>query len=135
MQAAIVDVYTGTVSQVSTFADTSELTTLPDNQRWLTDALWTAAPTVGQIWDSAIPAHFSAPVPMQSMSQAAFAAAIAPQLPKLFAASTQNAAVAHFMVQGLITDPINRSIAFPAMQQLESAGVLTAGTAVSVWGN
>lgn len=61
MQAAIADIYTGLVSQVS---DASELAELPDNQRWLTDADWVAAPTVGQIWQSNLPATFIDAVPI-----------------------------------------------------------------------
>jgi hypothetical protein len=138
MQAAIADINTGIISQVSTFPDGSTLPDLPDNQRWITDAQWASGPgiasLVGQQWQNNIPATFIDPPALQSMSQAAFAAALAPQLAKLFAASTSNAAVAAFMVQGLITDPITRAVAYPAMQQLEAAGILLAGTAVAIWG-
>jgi len=134
MQAAVADINTCVVSQVSTFSDASGLTELPANQMWITDAQWSVAPTVGQIWNSAIPASFADPLPMQSMTPLQFIAALGNVAPTLWTLAGSSASITQWMVQGMTAGIILRSVAVPAMQQLETAGTIPAGTTAAVWG-
>ena len=102
-------------------------------QQLITEAQWTVAPVVGQQWEHNIPATFIDAPPIQSMTPVEFATALGAVGPALWAAASQNPGILAWWVNGLTSGAIERNIAMPAMQQLESAGIIPAGTTAQVW--